>query len=156
MADNDSFIKNGDTERFIRAHMRKEWQPVTLRMPHAGWFNRALQEANFLENEDYFIIPWNETLPEETKEVFKKQGDHENILFAIKLSQEDVETACRMAELEPRFIKDNEELMELTAGVCGNEMYGFVRVGAGYVSVNRSDLKAAFDNAVKRALGRRI
>ena len=155
MAGND-FIKDGDTERFIRSHIRKEWQPVTLRMPHAGWFNLALQEAHFRENENYFIVPWGEGLPEETKEVFQKQGDHENILFLIKLTQEDAETACRMAEQEPRFIKDNEELRELTAGVCGNEMYGFVRVGAGYVSVNRSDLKAAFDNAVKSALGRRI
>lgn len=156
MAGNDSFIKDGDTKCFIRSHMIKEWQPVTLRMPHAGWFNLALDRAGLRENGDYFIIPWDDTLPEETKEVFKKQGGHENILFAIKLSQEDAETACRMAEQEPRFIKDNEELMELTAGVCGNEMYGFVRVGAGYVSVNRPDLKTAFDNAVKRAPGRRI
>lgn len=155
MADNDS-IKDGDTEHFIRAHMRKEWQPVTIRMPHAGWFNLALDRAGLDENRDYFIIPWDAALPEDAKRLFAGQGDCENILFVIKLSQEDAETACRMAEQEPRFIKDNEELMTLTCGACGNEMYGFAPVGAGYVSVNSADVRKVFDNAVKSALGRRI
>ena len=147
-----SQVKDGDTGRFIREHMVEEWQPVTIRQPLAGWFNLALQTEGFEENEDYFVIPWDDDLPEVTKEVFATQDDYENILFGIKLKQEDAETACRMAEQEPQFIKENEELLELSDGACSNRLYGFIPVGAGYISVNRPDIKKEFEDAVKKAM----
>ena len=147
-----SQVKDGDTGRFIREHMVEEWQPVTIRRPVAGWFNLALQTEGFVENEDYFVIPWDDGLPEETKEVFATQGDYENILFGIKVKQEDAETACGMAMQEPQFVKGNEELLELTNGVCDNSLYGFIPAGAGYISTNRTDIKKAFNDVMKNAI----
>lgn len=152
MKKSDIQVKDGDTGRFIRGHMVDTWEPVTIEMPHAGWFNLALQTEGFVENEDYFVIPWDDDLPEETKEVFTEQGNYENILFGIKLKQEDAVTACQMAEQEPQYIKENEELLEITNGVCDNRLNGFIPVGAGYISVNRPDVKADFERAYRKAL----
>ena len=153
MKKSDIQVKDGDTGRFIRGHMADTWEPVTIEMPHAGWLNLALRTEGFKENEDYFVIPWDDALPEETKEFFTEQGNFENILFIIKLRQEDAVTACQIAEQEPQFVKKNEELLELTNGACDNSLNGFIPLGAGYVSVNRPDVKEIFDSAIKKALG---
>ena len=143
-------VKDGDTVCFIKEHMVETWEAVTIEMPLAGWFNLALSTGHFRENKDYFIIPWDDDLRDEIKEVFAEQGNYENILFVIKLKQEDADKACQMAKQEPEFIKEDRELYELTGGQCDNSLHGFACVGRGYVSVNSQDMEALFDNAIKR------
>lgn len=131
----------GQAVKYVQSHMDAQPQAVVVRQPNAGWLNFILQEAGFIEGRDFIIIPYDKSLSREEKALFYSGPWYNQILFFIRMTEEDVRKAIELGKSDPQVIQENISLIKLTDGMVNLAYNGFAAAGDGYVSLNAVDVE---------------
>lgn len=131
----------GQAVKYVQSHMDAQPQAVVVRQPNAGWLNFILQEAGFIEGRDFIIIPYDDSLSREEKALFYSGPWYNQILFFMRMEEEEVKKAIKLGRSDPQIIQENINLIKLTDGMANLACNGFAPVGGGYVSLNAVDVE---------------